>query len=107
MIVSFAWGEKVFNANLLACVEISTSLRFNADNPNCYYAEQPKETTIEMGSFIGEVSKGGSVNYSKVSLTPHGNGTHTESYGHLSYNKRPFISDLEIPFLLKAQLILP
>jgi kynurenine formamidase len=53
-------------------------------NVNCYYAEDVQEQTIEAGTFIGSVARGGSVNYRKLSVTPHGSTTHTECYGHIS-----------------------
>jgi len=37
-----------------------------------------------MGDWIGDVSKGGSVNFRTVTFNPHGNGTHTECVGHIS-----------------------
>ena len=40
--------------------------------------------TIEKGDFVGDVHRGGSVNYQRVTTTPHGNGTHTETVGHIS-----------------------
>lgn len=42
---------------------------------------------IRSGDFTGSVKEGGSVNYQKLSLTPHGNGTHTECYGHISADR--------------------
>ena len=39
--------------------------------------------TIRSGNFIGSVREGGSVNYQKLHITRHGNGTHTECYGHI------------------------
>jgi len=37
-----------------------------------------------MGDWIGDVTKGGPVNFKNVYLNPHGNGTHTECMGHIS-----------------------
>lgn len=65
-------------------IDISIPLCFNGINPNAYYAKAPKQEIIKMGSFVGSVRQGGSVNYTQVMLTPHGNGTHTECYGHIS-----------------------
>jgi kynurenine formamidase len=35
-------------------------------------------------NWIGDVNKGGSVNFRTVTFNPHGNGTHTECVGHIS-----------------------
>jgi len=51
---------------------------------NCYYAPPFSTEVIRMGSFVGDVSLGGPVNYRNVRLNPHGNGTHTECLGHIT-----------------------
>jgi kynurenine formamidase len=37
-----------------------------------------------MGDWIGSVKAGAAVNFMDVTLNPHGNGTHTESVGHIA-----------------------
>lgn len=64
--------------------DISLPLEAGANNPNCYFAEQPVFETIRSGDFVGSVALGGACNYQKITITPHGNGTHTECYGHIS-----------------------
>ena len=64
--------------------DISIPLNPGKNNPNCYWAEDVNIETISTGDFVGSVKAGGSVNYQKITLTPHGNGTHTECYGHLT-----------------------
>ena len=39
---------------------------------------------VVMGDWVGDVNKGGSVNFRTVTFNPHGNGTHTECAGHIS-----------------------
>lgn len=75
---------KKYQANLSAPLDISLPLREGKNNPNCYWADPIKFETISSGSFIGSVKAGGSVNYQKLIITPHGNGTHTECLGHIS-----------------------
>jgi kynurenine formamidase len=43
-----------------------------------------KMVPVVMGDWIGDVSKGGSVNFRTITFNPHGNGTHTECVGHIS-----------------------
>ncbi|MCC5944725.1 MAG: cyclase family protein [Bernardetiaceae bacterium] len=77
--------DKKYSGNFQSPLDISLPLRKGEQNPNCYYAEPPQFETIRFGeSFIGSVAEGGSCNYQKITLTPHGNGTHTECYGHIS-----------------------
>lgn len=40
-----------------------------------------------MGTFIGDTREGGAVNYVNVFLNPHGNGTHTECFGHIAQER--------------------
>ncbi len=85
-------------------VSLAIPLIPNQVNVNCYYADQPRTSTIRSGDFVGSVAEGGSVNYQSISLTPHGNGTHTECYGHISSDGFTII-DCQIPPFLLAQLV--
>ncbi len=67
--------------------DISIPLRGDGSNPNCYWADLVSFEVIRSGDFVGSVADGGPVDYKKVVFTPHGNGTHTECYGHISSNE--------------------
>lgn len=84
MMINIDYKNIRYRANLQEPLDISIPLKEGTSNPNCYWADAVNFETIRSGSFIGSVKEGGSVNYQKVSLTPHGNGTHTECYGHIS-----------------------
>lgn len=84
MKIELTFNNRKYKANLGEPIDISLPLREGADNPNCYWAEPVKFEIISAGNFVGSVKDGGSVNYKKLIVTPHGNGTHTECYGHLS-----------------------
>lgn len=84
MLVTITHQTKKFEADLAQPLSIGLPLKQGGGNPTCYYAEPVRVETIVAGSFVGSVKLGGSVNYQKITLTPHGNGTHTECYGHLS-----------------------
>lgn len=85
--------------------DLSLPLVPGGTNVNCYYAEEVKEETIVAGSFVGSVARGGSVNYRRLSLTPHGNGTHTECYGHISDHPQALLQVLFKPGIYEALLI--
>ena len=84
MIVQLNVGNQTFKTDLTKGIDISLPVRAGNDNPSCYGAEPVKMETIRSGDFVGSVKEGGSVNYQKLSITPHGNSTHTECYGHIS-----------------------
>lgn len=84
MIADIRFNNRSFKADLSKGYDISLPLKAGSENPNCYWAEPVKMETIRSGDFVGSVNEGGSVNYQKLIITPHGNGTHTECYGHIS-----------------------
>ena len=53
----------------------------------CFYAPPVKMIPYTNGDFIGSVKKGAPVNFFNVELNPHGNGTHTECLGHITYKQ--------------------
>lgn len=84
MIVQLQFNSRTYQADLNKPNDISLPLKAGDQNPTCYWAEPVTMEIIRSGDFIGNVKEGGSVNYQKLSVTPHGNGTHTECYGHIS-----------------------
>lgn len=82
--LDFLHGTDLYRADLSKPFEIGIPLQHGQQNPNCYWADEPKLETIRMGNFVGSVAEGGPVNYQKFTFSPHGNGTHTECYGHIS-----------------------
>ncbi len=76
--------ELKIRVNLNKPICISVPIKEGDENPNCYWAEPVKFETIKSGNFIGSVREGGPVNYQKLQITPHGNGTHIEGYGHIT-----------------------
>ncbi len=89
--IIFEYQQQHYKVDLDNGFDISIPLQEGDENPNCYYAENVHFETINGESFIGSVAEGGSVNYQKITLTPHGNGTHTECYGHISSDKNATI----------------
>lgn len=89
MKINYSINTKGYTADLSKPLDISISLQAGNQNPNCYYGENPTFETIRFGdNFVGSVAEGGACNYQKVTITPHGNGTHTECYGHLNNQEK-------------------
>ncbi len=84
MISNIPYQNKLYRFDFSEPIDISLPLKEGNINPNCYWAEPPKFETITSEGFVGSVAKGGSVNYQKLIITPHGNGTHTECLGHIT-----------------------
>jgi hypothetical protein len=49
-------------------LDISLPIKDGRNNPNCYYADPVSFETIRAEEFIGDISKGGSVNHKKLYL---------------------------------------
>jgi kynurenine formamidase len=58
-----------------------------------------------MGGFTGSTAEGGPVNHKQITLAPHGNGTHTECYGHISSESAATINQCLQDYLFVARLI--
>lgn len=105
MIVQLTFNKKNYSVNLSAPLDISLPLREGSNNPNCYWAEPVKFETISAANFIGSIKAGGNVNYQKLTFAPHGNGTHTECYGHLSADENATINQSVTQFHFMAEVI--
>ena len=106
MTASLTHHGRTYAFDPTAPLDISLPLAPGAGQVNCFWAEPVSIETIRVGSFVGSVRAGGATNYQRVSLTPHGNGTHTECYGHIA----PEAPEATLPacltqFLFVAELI--
>ena len=68
-------------------IDISIPLNFHGEQPNAYGVPHATAKTYEDGNFIGDTRRGGSCNFEEYKLVPHCNGTHTESVGHLAFDR--------------------
>lgn len=105
MIISLQLESIHYQADLSKPLDISLPLRAGAGNPSCYYAEPVLMKTIVSGDFVGSVQRGGSVNYQKITITPHGNGTHTECYGHITADESATVNSLLSSFHFISEVI--
>ncbi|HYF04323.1 MAG TPA: cyclase family protein [Patescibacteria group bacterium] len=90
--------------DLLKPIDISLPVRNSAAGVNAFYLAEPTFEPFRMGSFVGSVSEGGACNCETITLSPHGNGTHTECIGHIS-RERITIYDSLKEFHFFARLI--
>jgi len=72
-----------FKVDLDKPMDISIPLIPNRLGVNCFYAPMPEASPVEVETFVGSIEKGGVVNFMNVKINPHGNGTHTETVGHI------------------------
>jgi len=84
LITCVHFAERSWRADLNRPLEIGIPLRAGLQNPRAWYCREVSIEPVRMEGFVGEVASGGSVNFRNITFNPHGHGTHTESYGHIS-----------------------
>ena len=72
-----------FQLDLSKPLDISMRLSTEPNNSSAWYVSPISIEPVEGDGFIGSVAEGGSVNFRDITFNPHGNGTHTETVGHI------------------------
>jgi arylformamidase len=84
--------------------DLAIGVDFDGGGPRWFDSPRSHSEPLASGSFVGQVRRGGSCNCSTISLTPHCDGTHTESAGHIT--REPFDVRRVVPAgLLPALLV--
>ena len=84
MKINLSWRGNPYTADLSQPHSLAIPLRGGQADPNCYYSPPATMTPIRSGDFTGSIDAGAPVNHYLLSLSPHGNTTHTECYGHIT-----------------------
>ena len=84
MIATIFHLGKEYKIDFFKPIDISMPLSTNIDGTSAWYVDPMKLEPVVKGDWIGDVTKGGSVNFRNIMFNPHGNGTHTECVGHIS-----------------------
>jgi arylformamidase len=84
MIASIFHKGKDYKVDFYKPINIAMPLTTNVNAASAWYVEPVKIEPVVNGNWIGDVNKGGSVNFRNITFNPHGNGTHTECVGHIS-----------------------
>ena len=87
MLININYKDEGYRVDLSQPMDISIPLVPGKDSPNCFWAPLFEASPVVSGDWIGDVNKGGGVNFKNVRINPHGNGTHTECVGHISKEK--------------------
>ncbi len=84
MKATLTFNNQKLHIDLSKPLDISIPLKSGTQNPLAWYIDPPIMSPVEMGDWIGNVEKGGAVNFNNIRFNPHAHGTHTESVGHIS-----------------------
>lgn len=85
-------------------VDLSIPLRFGQAQPNAFHLPEAQAEAFQAGTFVGDTRQGGSANCAVITMAPHGNGTHTESVGHI-IDERVAVAEVLSPGLVPATLL--
>ena len=105
MLPTYPFAGRTYTYDPAAPLDISLPLAPGENQVNCFWAEPVQFDTIRVGSFVGSVALGGSINYRRIHVTPHGNGTHTECYGHISPDPAITLNQCLRRFLFVARVV--
>lgn len=84
MIANIFHKGKEYQVDFFKPIDISIPLTNDKNCVSAWYVEPMKLEPVVAGDWVGDVNKGGSVNFRNITFNPHGNGTHTECVGHIS-----------------------
>ena len=104
MLASIQLDERIFRVDFSKPLDISIPIRAGDENVNAFYIPPVMFEPFKAGGFVGDVNQGGSCNVFNIYMNPHGNGTHTETVGHISSEKYPIYKCLTTFFFI-AELI--
>lgn len=77
-------GGRETEVDLERPVSLAIEIAFAQDGLHYFGAPGARSVALATPGFAGRVAAGASCNCSTLTLTPHGNGTHTECAGHLT-----------------------
>lgn len=103
MIARMSIGSGEVAVDLARPLELAIPLEFDAAQPRHFGADAARSQPFVAGAFSGDVATGAGCNCRTITLTPHCNGTHTESVGHLT--REPFDAHRAIPAGLIPALV--
>ncbi|MBO6576545.1 MAG: cyclase family protein [Rhodothermales bacterium] len=103
-LVRFYINGAAWVADLTRPAVLARPVAFEGDRETWMGAHPAGSEPMRSGDFVGSVAQGGPVNAAVLTLTPHGNGTHTEGIGHITRRADP----VRVPAApLPASLVTP
>jgi len=104
MIATIFHKGREFRVDFFKPIDISMPLHSGAHCTSAWYVKPMALEPVVMGDWVGDVNRGGSVNFRNITFNPHGNGTHTECVGHISKEFYTINQTLQ-RFLFTAELV--
>ena len=89
MEINLEFGGQSYQCDLSKGIDLSSTYGDPNREPCAWHAEPARSEPIRQGEWVGSVQEGSPVNFYRHHLSPHGNGTHTEGFGHISPGREP------------------
>lgn len=86
---------KNYACDLSKGIDLSSTLGKKGQEIKAWYVDDSKTEPVKSEGWIGSVKEGSSVNFFNICFNPHGNGTHTEGFGHISENQESINDQLK------------
>mgnify|MGYP006167776477 CR=1 FL=1 len=83
MLLHFEWQGRGYSVQTSQAIDLSRAVDFDAEQPQFFGLPRAEQRSIEVPGFVGDTRRGGPCNCRTLSLSPHANGTHTESMQHI------------------------
>jgi len=93
-LVTLETPDGPLRADLDRPIDVSIPLRFDGPQPEFFGAPVATARPLEVGDWVGDTRRGAGCNVSVHTLTPHCNGTNTESVGHVTNEPVPIFEVL-------------
>ena len=82
-------GGRRYTTEKTRGINLAIPLQFGGPQPDFFDAPPATADTLAADGFTGDTRRGGSCNVRTLRLTPHCNGTHTESVAHVTHDGPP------------------
>lgn len=103
MTVRITVGNETYEFSPDCGFDLSIPVQFIGEVPQAFSLPAANVHPVQAGTFTGDTKQGGTCNCVTITVTPHGNGTHTEGIGHLTDEPAPIhviLKDTLIPATL-------
>lgn len=87
MKITIEHGGTSYKTDLAKGIDLSSIMGIPGKDMRAWGAGDVEISPVVNGDWIGSVAKGAPVNFFNIHFNPHGNGSHTEGYGHISPEK--------------------
>ena len=84
-----------YTALLDQALDLSLPIDPNGEHPRFFCGEHASAEALKIGSFIGDIHAGGSVNAQTLQIVPHCHGTHSECVGHVIGSALPVLRQIK------------